>query len=63
MTQTDRIYNWLLAGHKLTPLQALKKFNSLRLGARIYEIRQCGVPIETKYVTRNGKTYAEYRML
>lgn len=61
-TQESKIYEWLATGHKITPLQALRKFGCLRLSARIYNIRKF-VDIETKHITRNGKTFAEYRMV
>lgn len=62
MTQTDSIYKWLMLGNTLTPLEALGRFGCLRLGARIFELRRQGYKIETKYITKNGKTFAEYRM-
>lgn len=39
-TQTAKILKYLLNGGKLTALDALKKFNCLRLGARIWNIKQ-----------------------
>ena len=42
ISQTDQILNYLQAGNVLTPLEALRKFNCLRLGARIYDLRQHG---------------------
>ena len=60
MSQEQKIFMWLWRGHTITPLQAFKKFNCLRLGARIYDLRKLGWNIETKYVTKNGKTFAEY---
>jgi len=62
MTQRDKIRKWLKTGHRITPLAALRKYGSLRLGARIYELRGEGLNIKTDFVTRNGKTFAEYRM-
>lgn len=61
-TQTENIFAWLAAGETITPLEALEKFGCLRLGARIYDLRQLGYNIETKHVTQNGKTFAQYRM-
>ena len=63
MSQEQKIFMWLWRGHTITPLQAFEKFNCLRLGARIYDLRKLGWRIETKYVTKNGKTFAEYRMV
>ena len=41
-SQIDEILNYLQAGNVLTPLEAMHKFNCLRLGARIYDLRQHG---------------------
>jgi hypothetical protein len=39
MSQTDKILKFLLEGHSLTPMQALKKFGTWALSSRISEIR------------------------
>jgi hypothetical protein len=62
MTQNKRILNYLEQGKKLTPIQALKLFDCFRLSARILELRQKGYNIETKNITKNGKTFAEYTL-
>lgn len=59
-SQADRIIDHLATGRKLTPLQALSKFGSLRLGARVYELKQQGHDIRSKLVKRGGKQFAEY---
>ena len=61
-TQTAQICQWLWDGNTITPIQALNMFGCFRLGARIWELRELGYDIETNHVTRNGKTFAEYRM-
>ena len=58
---TKKIEQWLSQGHKLTPLQALEKWGCMRLSARILELRNKGLNIRTTPVTRNGKTFAQYR--
>jgi hypothetical protein len=58
---TKKIEAWLLRGYKLTPLQALEKWGCMRLGARIYELRKGGMDIRTTPITRNGKTFAQYK--
>lgn len=67
MTQNDRIEMALRNGEALTPLDALRRFGCLRLGARIFELRANGVPIEKRIVavdTANGDGahVAEYRL-
>jgi hypothetical protein len=58
---TKKIESWLLRGYKLTPLQALEKWGCMRLAARIAELRKAGTHITTTKITRNGKTFAEYK--
>ncbi len=62
MTQNDRIINYLEQGKKLTPMKALRLFDCFRLSARILNLRQKGYDIETKNITKNGKTFAEYSL-
>lgn len=59
---TAKIQKWLINGHKITPLQALKKWGCMRLAARIAELRARGMIIKTKPVTKNGKTFAQYSL-
>jgi hypothetical protein len=59
---TKKIHAWLLRGYKLTPMQALEKWGCMRLAARIAELRKDGVDIRTTPITRNGKTFAEYKL-
>ena len=39
-SQSKQILDYLQAGNALTPLEALRKFHCLRLGARIYDLQQ-----------------------
>ena len=48
--QSARILDWLATGRSLTPLQALHKFGCLRLGARVYDLRQSGHRIRATLV-------------
>lgn len=61
-SQNARIYAYMLAGHRISPILALHKFGSFRLGARIADIRErYGVSIESKYILLpNGKRVKEY---
>ena len=59
-SQNESILKHLQKGKKLTPLDALKMFGSLRLGVRIYDLKQQGHNIVSKFVSRNGKTFSEY---
>lgn len=57
--QTRLILAHLRSGHSLTPLQALRKGMGFRLSARIWEIRQAGIPVEGK---RHRDGYCVYRL-
>ena len=53
-TQRKKILAALLSGKKLTPMDALKKYHCMRLGARIWSLRQDGHNIETQMVSVRG---------
>ena len=62
-SQTDKILDFLLAGHHITALDALELFGCFRLAARIAEIRERGYEVYTRYETGdNGKRYAVYSL-
>jgi len=50
-SQTDRILEWMLEGHSITPLEALEKFKCFRLGARIADIKARGYLVYSEFVT------------
>ncbi len=59
--QKKRILQALLKGSKLTPIRALTWFGSFRLGARIFDLREDGWPIEKKMLKVKDGTYvAQY---
>lgn len=62
-SQGAQILAYLQAGHTLTPLEALDKFNCWRLGGRIHDLRQTpeGRDIQTEDLKLpNGKRIARY---
>lgn len=61
-SQCKRIATYLNGGGMLTPMDALNMFGCFRLSARIADLRNGGMKIVTKYVTENGKTFAQYRL-
>ena len=61
-SQNAGILQALKEGAKITPMGALRRFGCFRLSARIADIRNGGMKIVTKYVTENGKTFAQYRL-
>lgn len=63
MSQTDQILHALQHGEVVTPIDALQRFGTFRLAARISELREQGYPIRTHKVrTRAGKTIAAYAL-
>jgi hypothetical protein len=66
-TQCDLVLRYMSDFGSITPLDAMREFGIMRLGARIYDLRKDGYPIVNETQTsrnRYGKaiTYARYRM-
>jgi hypothetical protein len=61
-SQNALIKGWLLNGHSITQLDALKMFGCFRLSARIANLREEGYDIVTEMVTINDKRVANYYM-
>ena len=60
--QASRILEYLRAGNKLTPMDALQMFGCFRLGARAFDLKRQGHPIVSEMVKLpNGKRVAQYR--
>ena len=55
-SQKNQILKTLMKGQKITPHQALRNFGCFRLGARIYELKKEGWPIESEII--EVKTWA-----
>ena len=62
-TQKQQIEAYLTKGKSLTPIDALSKFGCFRLAARIADLRNEGLNIATKIVTKKGKSYASYSII
>lgn len=60
--QTASVYKHLCRHGKLTALEALNKLGTLRLAARVQELRDDGINVRTVLIQRNGKRFAEYRL-
>ena len=60
--QNARIRMYLETGKSLTAMDALVRFNCLRLAARIKNLRDDGVPIKSELVHKDGKKYSRYFM-
>jgi len=62
-SQENQILSYLQSGRSLTSMDALVKFGSWRLSARIFRLRQKGYNIKTKIEeTKQGKLIARYSL-
>ena len=63
-SQNKQIKAWLESGKSLTPLDALALFNSFRLGARVFDLKdEYGMNIKTGMVKENGKRFERYSLV
>ena len=63
-SQNKQIKAWLESGKSLSPLEALRMFNSFRLGARVFDLKNdYGMNIKTEMVKENGKRFARYSLV
>ena len=61
MTQNEQVLKHLKEYGSITPLEAMVRYDIMRLSGRIFELRKEGHNIITKdRVTKKGKHYAEY---
>lgn len=60
-SQRELIRQDLLAGKTITPIDALERYGSYRLAARISELREEGMAITT-YQDPNNNMYAQYAL-
>ena len=60
-SQRDQIRDDLIAGKTITPIDALEKYGCYRLAARIGELRQMGMDINT-YQDPAKNMYAQYSL-
>jgi len=63
MSQNNEILAYLVKGHSLTPMDALKKFGCFRLASRINDLRNEGHKIHRIMMDNNGKRYASYYLI
>jgi len=61
-SQNELIYRHLSEGLSITPLQALKLYNVMRLSARIHNLRSKGHNIISKTVKYKGKHFSSYSL-
>lgn len=59
-TQAQAIKAHLESGRSITPIDALRQYGCLRLGARIFDLRKEGLPVQMRLIKQGNKHYAEY---
>ena len=60
-SQEGRILKYLRGGNRITALEALDKFQCMRLGAVIFTLKKKNFKIEDKFVeTNSGKHVKQY---
>lgn len=62
MSQNEQILK-TLKKRPLTSLDAIKRLGCLRLASRINDLRNMGYIIETNMIKKNGKRYAQYKLI
>jgi hypothetical protein len=61
--QNKTVYEYLLKGHTLTSMQAIKKWGITRLGARIWDLRHLAkVEIHDRMIKEAGSTVTQYSL-
>jgi hypothetical protein len=64
ISQNEAILRHLKAGGSITPLEALRYFDCMRLGARIHDLRELGHNIQVEYIrtAASQKRIARYTL-
>lgn len=61
-SQNKQLERWLKSGKTISPLQALSQLGIYRLAARIGELRDDGLDIQTKLINEHPVHYAQYSL-
>lgn len=62
-SQSQAILRYMRSGYEITSLEALKLFNCMRLAARIADIKEMGIDIADRWITRDdGVRFKAYRV-
>jgi len=62
ISQENMILHHLIEIGPITPLEALKLYGVLRLGGRIYDLRNKGWGINTEIIHQSRRHYAKYSL-
>lgn len=60
-TQEEKILNYMKAHGGITPLEAMEHLHIMRLGARIFDLREKGIRIINEPIP--GTNYARYKLI
>ena len=64
MSQTERLLKYLRCHPEgITPLEALETIGTMRLAARVADLRASGYTITAEDVSVNGKRFARYHLV
>ena len=68
LTQEEKIFNYMRRFGWITPMDALREFGCMRLGARIYDLEKKGIRIEhgREYIVNSAGehvSYGKYRLM
>lgn len=55
MNQAEQVLSYLMEHGSITPMDAIENFGIMRLGARIFDLKSCGVPIKTMQETKKNR--------
>jgi hypothetical protein len=67
MTQAEKILDYMERHGSITPLEAVNELGVMRLGARIFDLKESGIEIVTERVTEKNRfgevcNFARYRL-
>lgn len=67
MNQTEKVLDYLERHGSITPLEAMNKLGIMRLGARIFDLKESGINIITERVSEKNRfgelvNFARYRL-
>ncbi|HEX4877587.1 MAG TPA: helix-turn-helix domain-containing protein [Chitinophagaceae bacterium] len=62
MSNTQKILKDLQKGKKVSALDGFTKYNTVRLGGLIHQLRKQGFNIQTQIIKKKKKQYAVYTL-
>jgi hypothetical protein len=53
--QVDQVYTYMREVGEITPLDAMREFGIMRLGARIWDLKRMGVNVLSRTITHTNR--------